>query len=158
MSKSQSATKFDYEIGLVKKMYLNINLTNANFANNKKKLKLQWVSFRKHQWPEAVFLVVSSLDLSRGHIFSPLQSFYEWAVSNLDSQRSMHKPVLVAHSSFIEWSHMTKNTALGCSQLVHRRVAHDSKYSLYFKHVGASVPISWNSLSFLQSYLLIYLI
>ncbi len=31
----------------------------------------------------------------------------------------------VVHSSFIEGSHMTKNTALGCSQLVHRRVAHD---------------------------------
>ena len=42
MSKSQWATKFDYEFGLVKKMYLDINLTNANFANNKENiLKLQ---------------------------------------------------------------------------------------------------------------------
>jgi hypothetical protein len=25
----------------------------------------------------------------------------------------MHRPVLVVHSSFIEWSHMTKNTPSG---------------------------------------------
>jgi hypothetical protein len=32
-------------------------------------------------------------------------------VSNLDPERSMHRLVLVAHSSFIEGSHTTKNTA-----------------------------------------------
>jgi hypothetical protein len=32
---------------------------------------------------------------------------------DIDPWRSMHKPVLVAHSSFIEGSHMTKNKATG---------------------------------------------
>jgi hypothetical protein len=50
---------------------------------------------------------------ARGHIFSRVQPFHECAVSNLDPQRSMHRPVEVAHSSFIEGSHMTKNTASG---------------------------------------------
>jgi hypothetical protein len=46
----------------------------------------------------------------RGLIFSCLQPFYERAVSDLD--RPMHRSlwVYVAHSSFIEDSHMTKNT------------------------------------------------
>jgi hypothetical protein len=48
---------------------------------------------------------------SRGHIFSHVRPFYEQAVSNLD--KSMHRSlwVWVTHSSFIEGSHMTKNTA-----------------------------------------------
>jgi hypothetical protein len=47
----------------------------------------------------------------RGRIFSHVRPFYEWAVSDVD--RSMHRSlwVLVAHSLFIEGSHMTKNTA-----------------------------------------------
>ncbi len=40
-----------------------------------------------------------------------MQPFCEWAVSDLDPQRSMHRPIKVAHSSFVEESHMTKNTA-----------------------------------------------
>ncbi len=48
---------------------------------------------------------------SRGCIFSHVRPFYERAVSNLD--RSMHRSlrVLITHSSFIEGSHTTKNTA-----------------------------------------------
>ncbi len=49
----------------------------------------------------------------RGHIFSHVQPFYERAVSDLDPQRSMHRPFQVALSSFIEGSHTTKNTASG---------------------------------------------
>ncbi len=50
---------------------------------------------------------------NRGHIFSCVRPFYERSVSDLD--RSMHRSlwVYVAHSSFIEGSHMTKNTASG---------------------------------------------
>ncbi len=46
---------------------------------------------------------------SRGHIYSRVRPFYEPAVSDLD--RSMHRSlwVLVAHNSFIEGSHTTKN-------------------------------------------------
>jgi hypothetical protein len=49
----------------------------------------------------------------RGRIFSHVQPFYERAVSYQD--RSMHRSlwVLVAHSSFIEGSDMTKHTASG---------------------------------------------
>jgi hypothetical protein len=49
--------------------------------------------------------------MPRGRIFSHVRPFYEWAVSDLD--RYMHRSlwVLVTHSSFIERSHMTKNTA-----------------------------------------------
>ncbi len=47
------------------------------------------------------------------HIFSCVWPFYEWAVSNLD--RSMHRSlwVWVAHGSFVEGSHTTKNMASG---------------------------------------------
>ncbi len=48
-----------------------------------------------------------------GCIFSRVRPFYEWAVSDLGPKRSMHRPVKVAHSSFIEGLHMTKNTASG---------------------------------------------
>jgi hypothetical protein len=56
-------------------------------------------------------LVTAVESLSRGRIFSLVRTFYEWAVSDLD--KSMHIPqwVKVAHSSFIEASHTTKNTA-----------------------------------------------
>ncbi len=47
----------------------------------------------------------------RGCIFSHERPCYEGAVSDLDPKRSMHKPVQVAHSLFIEGSHTTKNTA-----------------------------------------------
>jgi len=48
-----------------------------------------------------------------GRIFSRVQPFYERAASNPD--RPMHRSlwVQVAHSSFIEGSHMTKNKASG---------------------------------------------
>jgi hypothetical protein len=48
--------------------------------------------------------------LSRGCIFCHVRLFYEWSVSEQD--RSMHRSLwaLVAYSSFIEGSHMTKNT------------------------------------------------
>jgi hypothetical protein len=49
--------------------------------------------------------------LTRGHISSRVRPFYERAVSDLDPYRSMIRPVYVAHSLFIEGSHMTKNTA-----------------------------------------------
>ncbi len=47
---------------------------------------------------------------SRGHIFSCVRPFCERAVSDLDPQRYIHRPVQVAHSSFIGGSHTTKNT------------------------------------------------
>ncbi len=52
---------------------------------------------------------------SRGRIFSRVRPFYELVVSNLDM--SMHRSlwVQVAHSSFIDGSHMTKNTDSGAS-------------------------------------------
>ncbi len=48
--------------------------------------------------------------MSTGHFFSHVRPFYEQAVSDLD--RSMHRSQLVkvTHSSFIEGSHMIKNT------------------------------------------------
>ncbi len=49
----------------------------------------------------------------RGCIFSHVWPFYEPAVSSPDPQRSMQRPVLLAHSSFIEGSRMTKNMAAG---------------------------------------------
>ncbi len=51
-----------------------------------------------------------TIQVTRGHIFSCVQPFYEQAVSDLD--RSTHRSlwVQVAHNSFIEGSHMTKNT------------------------------------------------
>ncbi len=55
----------------------------------------------------------NKFDLFRGRIFSCVQPFYEWAVSNLGPQRSMHRHVLVAHSSFIEKLHTIKITASG---------------------------------------------
>ncbi len=50
-------------------------------------------------------------EITRGSIFSHVRPFYEQAVSDLD--RSMHRSlwVQVAHNSFIEGSHATKNTA-----------------------------------------------
>ncbi len=56
---------------------------------------------------------LSMLMVTWGCIFSHVRPFYERALSNLD--RSMHRSlrVLVVHSSFIEWSHTTKNTASG---------------------------------------------
>ncbi len=47
----------------------------------------------------------------RGRIFSCVQPSYEWAVSDLDMSMNIFLWVLVAHSSFTEGSHMTKNTA-----------------------------------------------
>jgi hypothetical protein len=51
--------------------------------------------------------------LTRGHIFCCVRPFCEQALSNLD--RPMHRSLWtwVAHSSFIEGSHMTNNTASG---------------------------------------------
>ncbi len=48
---------------------------------------------------------------SRGCNCSHVRPFYERVVSDLGPQRSIHRPVWVAHSSFIEGSHTTKNTA-----------------------------------------------
>ncbi len=56
---------------------------------------------------------------NRGCIFSHVRLFYEQAVSNLGRLRSMHIPVYVAHSSFIEGLHTTKNKASG-DQLIQR--------------------------------------
>jgi hypothetical protein len=38
-------------------------------------------------------------------------------VSDLDTRRSIHRPVLVTQSSFIEGLHVTKNTASGLSAI-----------------------------------------
>ncbi len=54
-------------------------------------------------------------NLSSGCIFSRVQPFYERAVRDVYPQRSMHRPVQVADSSFIEGSHTTKNTAFDYS-------------------------------------------
>jgi hypothetical protein len=43
-----------------------------------------------------------------GRIFSRDWLLYEKAVSDLDPYRFMHRPIKVAHSLFIEGSHMTK--------------------------------------------------
>jgi hypothetical protein len=55
-----------------------------------------------------------------GRIFICVQPFKEQAVSNLD--RSMHRSlwVYVAHSSFIEGLHTTKNAASGDAKIQHR--------------------------------------
>jgi hypothetical protein len=42
---------------------------------------------------------------------------YEQAVSDLDPQRSMHRPVYFTHRLFIEWLNTTKNTASECLSL-----------------------------------------
>ncbi len=57
--------------------------------------------------------------LTRGHIFSRVQPFYERAVSNLG--RSIYRSlwVYVAHSSFIEGLLKTKNTASGLNLIKH---------------------------------------
>ncbi len=44
-------------------------------------------------------------------IFSRERPFHKQAVSDLGPKRSIHRPLKVAHSSFIEGSHATKNTA-----------------------------------------------
>ncbi len=53
-------------------------------------------------------LVIPALSFVAPSIFSHVWPFYEQAVSDLD--RSMHRSQ-VAHSSFIEGSHTTKNSA-----------------------------------------------
>ncbi len=60
------------------------------------------------------FLPISSvLSDTRGRIFSRVRPFYERVMSNLDMSTHISLWVLVAHSSFIEGAHMTKNTASG---------------------------------------------
>jgi hypothetical protein len=54
---------------------------------------------------------VVTLVATRGRIFSRERPFYERAVSDLDPERYMHRPVKVTHRSFIEGSHTTKNMA-----------------------------------------------
>ncbi len=65
-----------------------------------------------HVWVITFKKMLSSV-LSWGHIFSCVWPSCEWAVSNLDPLRYMNRPVKVAHSSFTEWSHMTKYMASG---------------------------------------------
>ncbi len=50
--------------------------------------------------------------LSRGRIFSGVRPFYEQVVSDLGRSRHRSLWVQVTHSSFIEGSHMTKNTVI----------------------------------------------
>ncbi len=52
-----------------------------------------------------------NLQWNRGCIFSRVRPSYEQAVSDLDRPMHILLWVQVAHSSFIEGSHMTKNTA-----------------------------------------------
>jgi hypothetical protein len=60
-----------------------------------------------------------SLDtrLARGPVFSHVQPFYEQAVSDIDRYLHISLWVWVAHRSFIEGLHMTKNTASGKSSV-----------------------------------------
>ncbi len=51
------------------------------------------------------------LQVTRGHIFRRVRPYFEHAVSDLDTQRSMHRPVQVTQSSFIEGLHRTKKMA-----------------------------------------------
>ncbi len=64
-------------------------------------------------WNGEIFFWKTNSEFSWGRIFSRVRPAYERAVSDLD--RSMHISlwVWVAHSLFIEGSHMTKNTASG---------------------------------------------
>jgi hypothetical protein len=64
------------------------------------------------------FNIGNIVELYRGRIFIHVRPSYEWAVS--DQDRSMHISLwaLVAHSSFIEGSHMAKNTASGLSHFM----------------------------------------
>ncbi len=57
--------------------------------------------------------------MTLGQIFSRVHPFFERAVSDLD--RSMHRSLWdwVAQSSFIEGSHMTKNTASRPVEVAH---------------------------------------
>ncbi len=59
-------------------------------------------------------------DVCSEAVFSRVRSFYEQAVSNLDPYRSIHRPVQVTHSWFIEGSHTTKNTASENIHLKHK--------------------------------------
>ncbi len=59
------------------------------------------------------FLIVLSVQETRGRIFSRVWPFYEQAVSDLDKYMHRSLWVSVAHSSFIEGSLTTKNTASG---------------------------------------------
>jgi hypothetical protein len=70
---------------------------------------------RINQARDIVFIIIffiSSMETRiKGCIFSGVRSFYERAVSKLDPQRSMHRPVQVTHSSFTGGSYTIKNTA-----------------------------------------------
>jgi hypothetical protein len=70
---------------------------------------------------------------ARGCIFSHVRPFYEQAVS--DPDRSMHRSLwaLVAHNSFIEGSHMTKNTASGAYPRVEHLAALPTNIRLGWK-------------------------
>ncbi len=71
--------------------------------------KVWWSLVRK----SFAHIVQHHIKKDKAHIFSHVRPFYEWAMSDLD--RSMHRSlwVQVAHSSFTEGSHTTKNTAWG---------------------------------------------
>ncbi len=56
-----------------------------------------------------------------GHIFSRVQPFYERAASDLDRYMHISLWVQVTHSSFIEGSHTTKNTASAYNLCVLKR-------------------------------------
>jgi hypothetical protein len=58
-----------------------------------------------------IFFISSKETWIKGCIFSGVRPFYERAVSKLDPERSMHRPVQVTHSSFTGGSHTIKNTA-----------------------------------------------
>jgi hypothetical protein len=58
------------------------------------------------------------------------------AVSDLDPKRSMHRPVQVTHSSFIEGSHTTKNTAPGARILMLGPDSTKSLHSYKIVHVA----------------------
>jgi len=52
-------------------------------------------------------------EVSSGHIFSCVRPFCERALSDLDRSMNRSLWVQVAHRSFIEGSHVTKNGELG---------------------------------------------
>jgi hypothetical protein len=69
---------------------------------------------------------------------------YERAVS--DQDRSMHISlwVYVTHSLFIEWSHMTKNTAFGLEWHVHVCFLTRCLLSLNYSNVNFFIRLAQN--------------
>ncbi len=75
----------------------------------------------------------------RGCIFCCVRPFCERAVSDLNPVRYIHRPVQVAHSSFIEGSLTTKNTA---SEQVVKTIFFWNHLNICFVSIVAKVCLS----------------